>query len=293
MAASSGPEPAGVERLRREVARRLGKEVVRYRYTPGGWTVSVRGVLTLAGGGTVFAKIGDVPDTARALRDEIEVHRLLGPRPFIPRVVLAEPDVPLLVLEDLDHADHVPPWTARTLDEYQRLCDEIGATEAPAGLIPLETEIVGDAWEAVAADPTAARRVLSAAWLEGALPALVAAQRQARAEGSSLVHTDLRSDNLLFLPDRPIAVDWNLVRRGDPRWDRHLTAHSIAMEGGGTVDEVLPDADPAIITWLAGYFAARAGLPPPEGAPQVRGFQQAQLEVVLPWACRLLGLEPP
>jgi hypothetical protein len=42
--------------------------------------------------------------------------------------------------------------------------------------------------------------------------------------------------------------------------------------------------------YVAGFFAALAGLPPPEGAPRVRGFQLAQLEVALPWACRTLGL---
>jgi hypothetical protein len=37
---------------------------------------------------------------------------------------------------------------------------------------------------------------------------------------------------------------------------------------------------------VAGFFAAGAGLPPPEGAPLVR----AQLEVALPWACTVVGL---
>jgi hypothetical protein len=293
MEASSGPEGRGVARIRREVARLLGTEVTAYQFTPGGWSVSVRGVLTLAGGQTVFAKLGDVPDTAHALRDEIAVYRSLGRRPFLPRLVAEDHDVPLLVIEDLSGATRVPPWTAATLNDYRRLCAELGSTPAPASLIRLETETEGDAWERVAADPIPASRVLPATWLERNLPALLAAQRQARAAGSSLVHTDLRSDNLLFLPDRPMAVDWNLVRRGDARWDRHLTAHTIAMEGGGTVDELLPDADPAIVAWLAGFFASRAGLPPPEGAPRVRGFQRAQLDVVLPWACRLLGLAAP
>jgi hypothetical protein len=35
--------------------------------------------------------------------------------------------------------------------------------------------------------------------------------------------------------------------------------------------------------------ATLSGLPPPEGAPAVRGFQLAQLEIALPWACRVLG----
>ena len=293
MEASSGPEPAAVARLRRDVARLLGTEVTGYRYTPGGWSVSVRGVLTLADGRTVFAKLGDVPDTARAVRDEIAAYRLLGRHPFMPRLVAEDSAAPLLVIEDLSRARRVPPWTVPTLADFRRLCEELGATPAPPGLISLDTEVRGDGWERVAADPTPARRVLSATWLELNLPLLLAAQRRARAVGSSLVHTDLRSDNLLFLSDRAIAIDWNLARRGDPRWDPHLTAHTIAMEGGGTVDELLPDADPAIVAWLAGFFASRAGLPPPAGAPKVRGFQRAQLDVVLPWACRLLDLPPP
>lgn len=264
-----------------------------YRYTPGGWSISARGVVTLADGRTVFAKLGDVPDTVLALRDEIANYRLLGSRPFMPRLIAADAGVPLLILEDLSDAARVPPWTPRALDGYRRLCDELAATAPPAALHPLEGLIEGDAWERVAADTEPARRVIPAVWLEQNLPALLGAQRRARAEGSSLVHTDLRSDNLVVLPDRALAVDWNHARRGNAKWDHHLTAHTIAMEGGGCVDELLPDPDPAILAWLAGYFASRAGLPPPEGAPLVRGFQRAQLEVVLPWVCRLLNLPPP
>jgi hypothetical protein len=44
---------------------------------------------------------------------------------------------------------------------------------------------------------------------------------------------------------------------------------------------------------VAGFFAARAGLPAPEGAPTVREFQLRQLEVALPWAARELGQAPP
>lgn len=282
-----------MDRLRTEVGRLLKSRVVDYRYTPGGWSVSVRGVLRLAGGDTVFAKLGDVPDTASAIRDEIGVYRLLGPRPFVPRLIAADPRVPLLVIEDLSHAHRVPPWTAHALRDYRRLCEELASTPAPAGLRALKSDVEGEGWERVAADPAPAAQVLTPAWLERNLHELQEAQRRAHAEGSSLVHTDLRSDNLLFLPDRPIALDWNLSRAGDARWDRHLSAHTIAMEGGGRLEELLPDPDPAILAWLAGFFASRAGLPPPEGAPQVRGFQRAQLEVVLPWACRLLGLPPP
>jgi hypothetical protein len=41
---------------------------------------------------------------------------------------------------------------------------------------------------------------------------------------------------------------------------------------------------------LAGFFASRAGLPPPPTAPGVRAFQFAQARVAIPWALRELGL---
>ncbi|MBO0708150.1 MAG: hypothetical protein J2P44_07280, partial [Candidatus Dormibacteraeota bacterium] len=165
MAASSGPEPSAVARLRTEVGRLLGGQVGEYRYTPGGWSVSVRGVLTLGDGRTVFAKLGDVPDTAGALRDEIGVYRLLAPRPFMPRLIAADPEVPVLVLEDLSQALRVPPWTARSLHDYRRLCEELASTPAPAGVRDLQSWIEGDGWEDVATDPRPAMHVLAPAWL--------------------------------------------------------------------------------------------------------------------------------
>jgi hypothetical protein len=62
------------------------------------------------------------------------------------------------------------------------------------------------------------------------------------------------------------------------------------MEGGPGAATQAPDADPGIVVWVAGFLAAHVGLPPPRGAPRVRGFQRAQLEIVLPWACRLLRI---
>jgi hypothetical protein len=54
----------------------------------------------------------------------------------------------------------------------------------------------------------------------------------------------------------------------------------------------LPDA-PEVAAWVAGFFAARAGLPVIPDAPRVRVVQRQQLETALPWAARALGLPPP
>ena len=49
----------------------------------------------------------------------------------------------------------------------------------------------------------------SAAWLVHTIPALVAAEAGAQLVGEELVHCDVRSDNLCFVGDRVVFVDWN------------------------------------------------------------------------------------
>ncbi|MGH7922577.1 MAG: phosphotransferase [Candidatus Dormibacteraceae bacterium] len=283
----------GPRRLIEAVERLVGSRVVGVQPRSGGWSVSVRGVVELADGRHLFAKLGDVPDTAAAVSAEIGVYRMLGARPYLPKLVAADPAIPLLVIEDLGAAIWPPPWTPALLAAFDRLCEELAATTAPAALPALPETVAGEAWERVAVDPAPAGRVIAPGWIERHLAALLTAQRRARAEGTSVVHGDLRSDNLAFSSGRAIAVDWNLARRGDGRWNRLLAAHTIHLEGGGSLDRLAPGADSGIVTWLAGFFASRVGLPAPQGAPRVRPFQLAQLRVVLPWACSLLGLEPP
>ncbi|HEY4028343.1 MAG TPA: phosphotransferase [Candidatus Dormibacteraeota bacterium] len=289
-------EQAAVATLRGHVARLLGVPVTGWRPVSGGWSVALKGVVELAGGRTVFAKLGDIPDTMAALRAECGVYELLS-APFVPRLLAADPTVPVLVIEDLSAATWPPPWTPELLAGLDALFAQLAATRAPAGLQPLGDRVrqLG-AWELVAADPgpLLAAGLVAAGWLDRCLPALLAAERAAPTAGDRLVHLDVRSDNVCFRGDgRAMLVDWNGAVAGDPRWDRLLMLPTIQLEGGPPVRELAHHPDPGIVAWLAGFFAARAGLPPPAGAPRVRGFQRAQLEIALPWAADLLGLPAP
>jgi len=124
------------------------------------------------------------------------------------------------------------------------------------------------------------------------LPALLEASRPGMLEGDALLHFDVRSDNLCIRGDRAVLVDWNLACVGNPAFDVAFWLPSLTLENGPQPDELADDcADVnAFAAVVAGFFAARAGLPPPPGAPAVRAFQLAQLEVALPWAIRVLGL---
>jgi len=282
--------------LARHVERLLGRRVrVVQPVTRGGWSIALRAICELEDGQTVFAKMGNVPDTSAAIRTECAIYPLID-GPFVPHLLAADPAVPVLVIEDLSAATWPPPWTPPLLAGLENLFLRLTATVADPRLPTLGERLrEWGAWERVAVEPNPllASGAVGAAWLDKHLQELLEAQKGASVEGDRLLHLDVRSDNLCFRDGGALLVDWNHAVRGDPRWDRLLMLQTIELEGGPRAEAQAPDADPAIITWLAGFFAARVGLPPPEGAPPVRGFQRAQLDVVLPWACRLLDIRPP
>jgi aminoglycoside phosphotransferase (APT) family kinase protein len=147
-------------------------------------------------------------------------------------------------------------------------------------------------WHDVARDPGPflSLGLVTREWLDAALPALLDASDRTLVAGDSVVHCDVRSDNLCLRDGRAVLFDWNHARIGNPAFDVAFWLPSLKLEGGPDPHEIGVDELAALV---AGFFAAHAGLPPPEGAPLVRGFQRAQLEVALPWACMVLGLPSP
>ncbi len=111
-------------------------------------------------------------------------------------------------------------------------------TPAPAG-IPLIGERLQDSfvgWRRLAAahaagdddlaglDPWAARHLDRLADLEAGWPRAT--------EGATLLHSDLRADNLLLTPTRVVAVDWPWACVGAAWVDLLLLLPSVTMQGG-------------------------------------------------------------
>ena len=86
-------------------------------------------------------------------------------------------------------------------------------------------------------------------------------------------------------------VDWNGACIGNTAFDLAFWLPSLALELGRWPSELgnLPEVR-EFAAYLAGFFAARAGLPAPATAPQVREFQQSQLRTSLQWAIETLDL---
>lgn len=204
-----------------------------------------------------------------------------------------EAELPLLALEDLSAAHWPPPWSPVTVAAVLATLDAVAATRPPPGLGRLADDPPAG-WDEVQRDPSAFLRLglCSARWLDEALPALLEESAPSLLAGDALLHFDVRSDNLCIRDGKALLVDWNLACVGAAGFDVAFWLPSLALERGPTPAEI-ERARPEVAAFaplVAGFFAARAGLPSPAGAPAVRGFQLAQLEVALPWAVRALGL---
>lgn len=274
------------------LAARLGARPLG-RVAGGGYTLMERWLVELPDGARVFAKLAVDEPTAGFLRDEHRVYSQLE-APFMPRFLAwhDDGDLPILVLEDLSAAHWPPPWRPGDVELVFAALDDVHAASPPAGLDELAWDDL-HTWRHVEDEPEGflGLGLCSAAWLDAALPDLLAASERCDLGGEALLHLDVRSDNICLRDGLAVLVDWNWASVGNPIVDVAFWLPSLYMEGGPPPTEVLPDAG-EVTAVVSGFFAPIAARPPPAGAPDVRALQLAQLKVALPWAIDALGLPP-
>lgn len=283
----------GVAALRDRVAALLG-------WAPDEWIACDRGYTPAARfivrgrGRAAFIKAATTAMTAELLNREIAVYRRLHGL-FMPTLIAADPDpdASILIIEDLGTAAWPPPWTDASVAAAIAAIDALHASDAPLGPYVGVHGALGFGWATVADDPQPflSTGIASADWLERALPALIEAEAACDLTGNAPCHWDLRSDNLCVTPAGVRLIDWAEACQSNPALDTGFWLPSLAFEGGPPPEAILPDA-PAIAAWVAGFFAARAGLPMIPNAPGVRRVQMEQLSTALPWAIRALKLAP-
>lgn len=276
----------------------LGSTVVATTTVHRGYTPQIRQLVRLADGRSVFVKQAVDEETTTWLRRErLMYESLTGPFRAAMLGWLDEP-VATLILEDLSEAAWPPPWRERTVEQVLSALQAVAAHPPPA-VLPRLTN-AGDAaagWPAVADDPSEflALELCTSSWLDDALPVLMAADAAAPVSGDALLHGDVRSDNLCMRGGSAVLVDWNLAAVGNPLVDIAFWLPSLAAEGGPEPQGFPVAVGPELAAHVAGFFAARAGKPPPPNSagPRARAVQLEQLRAALPWAAHELGLPPP
>ena len=206
-----------------------------------------------------------------------------------------------LVAEDAAGRQPELPWRDRELDAVLATLDQLADVLTPAPVtVPtlseyLRTDFTG--WRALSRVPHDDR---VDPWSRARLPELAALEATwtAHAAGETLLHADIRADNLLIASGGVMVVDWPHACRGAAFTDLVAFAPSVAMQGGPEPAALLArsragravsrDALAAFVCALAGYFTERSLRPPPPGLPTVRRFQAAQGEIARRWLATLL-----
>ena len=253
-----------------------------------GYSVNEHWTVGFADGSRAFVKEAHLAAHPEWLRQEYRVYQAVS-GPFMPECLAFEDgDRPLLVLEELMPAHWPPPWRPGDVDAVRSALREVAAAEV-RGELPRVADAGWPGWSDVAADPEPflGLGLVPADWLDRHLQTLVDAEESAPVGGDALIHADVRSDNLCIRDGRAVLVDWNHARIGNADLDVAFWLPSLRLESGPPPHHFGVDGLAVVVS---GFFAAHAGLPPPAGAPTVRGFQRAQLEIALPWTCAALGL---
>jgi len=304
------------ERVRSAVEQWAGSAVLAAISQRSGFSPGVAARLRLADGQRLFVKaIGPVPnpDSPAMHRREARIVAALPDNVAVPRLrwFFDEGERGWVVLIFDEVAGHHPaqPWRQ---DELDRVLDGLATLANLLTPSPLPLTTVGTAADAVArqlcgwqrlrdaADCSADREKLDA-WSRRHLDAL--ADLEARAPqavaGETLLHFDVRADNLLLAPDNVWFFDWPHARTGAAWLDVVGFAPSVSMQGGPPPEDLIarfpaartadPDAITAAIATVAGYFTRGALQPPPPGLPTVRAFQAAQGVVAREWLAERTG----
>jgi hypothetical protein len=259
--------------------------------------------------GAIFVKAvgaGLNPESPEFHRREAVVSAALPRTPQLPQLldVYDDGDWVALAFEAVDGRPPAHPWDEHELRAAVQALDALHDSLTPnpvEGVEPAATRLAGllGGWAALASlhRPPTGLDEWSGHHLDG-LATLESGWRGAVA-GTTLLHGDVRADNLLVTDDGVVFVDWPQACVGLPAFDYVAWAPSVQLEGGPTPEDLLAlstapwgadrDALAVLVAAVTGFFVERSLQPPPPGLPTLRAFQAAQGAVALDWLRRLTG----
>lgn len=222
------------------------------------------------------------------------------PVPWL-RDIYDDGDWVALIFDEIDGRMPHEPW--RT-DELERVVEAVIRLSTSLTPCPLDdvrpaaeeihAEMLGYRWLATDPpddlDPWERRHLEQLAELaESALK---------HVNGDTLVHFDLRADNILLTDERVWLVDWPWAIRGAAWIDLVMLLKNAAFHGhdpepyverNPLIATVDPDHVTSFLAGLAGFFGAYSRRPAPPGLPTLRTFQRAQHVTTLAWVRRRTG----
>ena len=284
------------EAVRSRAEEIIGDRVVSAESQAGGFSPGTADRVVTDSGRRAFVKAVTPAINTRSAelaRQEMHITAALPEHAPVPRMLggFDDGEWVVLILEDVDGANPRTPWVESEIDAAVTALAELAAavTPSPVSGAPAAVDAVADdfaGWHKIAAEPPADLDP----WLAERLDDLRAAADRglaAVATGDTLVHFDIRADNMLIRRDgRVVIVDWPWGCVG-PAWlDRLLLGLDVLVKGGDPA-RVFEGIDPGVVTdviaGIDGMFEYICRLPPPPGIPTVRAFQRAAADAIRPW----------
>ena len=295
--------------VRDSIAEAVGAEIGVAHNQSGGFSPGLAARCELVGGGRVFIKAVSPeqnPQACRIHRREAEIAAQLPPWVPAPRLRHVVDDGRWVALVFDDVPGHPPrePWTLEELDVVMPAVRSLGESLTPAPVAGLQSVVekhrpIFAGFRRLAAgdgDPAGLP-----ARARGELARLAAIEEgwEAAAVGDTMLHADLRADNVLIGEDGAVTfVDWPWGCVGRSFIDPLFMLPSIGLAGGpdpaavaeryGLFDDVADDDLLAVLVALTGFFFRASIDPAPPGIPALPAFQAAQGEVALRWVWTLL-----
>ena len=297
--------------LRGAIEQICGSAVVQARTQPGGFSPGVAARVRCTDGTRHFVKAvsADANPLSPAMhRREGQVLAALDsviaardlPVPRLRGMVDREPWV-ALVTDDVAGQPPALPWVSAELVQVMAALERLAQALTPAPIsVPALGESLGEAftgWRTLAKAGGAAGLDR---WSLARLDDLAALEETwvGRSAGETLLHTDIRADNLLLTGDRVVVVDWPGACRGAAFVEPVLFAPSVAMQGGPELPDLLAlsnagrsagwQALAAVLCAVAGYLTYGSLQPPPPGLPTVRAFQAGQGHIARRWLAEFI-----
>ncbi|NYI05340.1 phosphotransferase [Allostreptomyces psammosilenae] len=253
------------------VQEQAGTQVLEARTTAGGLTSGVATLASMADGQRLFIKAArEDDDTAELCRAEARAASALPVAVPAPRLRRhAEMDGwTVLVFDAVDgrHPSLAPssldlPVVLSTVAGLSDLLTPCPLQQAPAVGDDLAADFTG--WQHIASTPPSDLDP----WAQRHLEQLVELEQQSllALDGSTMLHTDLRADNLLVSGDQAWIVDWSWAVRGAAWLDAAFLLPQLVLAGhtaasAETAMRAIPAWREADSTAITAFAAGLTGL---------------------------------
>lgn len=259
----------------------------------GGYTTAQRWLATMEDGRELFIKNATDSFTAKQLRVEYRICNEVQAS-FMPKVVgWFEGTLPVFVRENVDGV-WPPPWDESLVSSFTELLTGLASYRTTAALPTAEQMQQLGRWRVLSESPDSYKTLqdLPGEWLREIFPTLLKLESSAVLGGESLIHFDLRGENICFTNQGIKIIDWDHAACGNPAIDRAMWRINLYIEGGPPPwHEDFTDIP--VVAVLCGFFAYESSLSAPVSInPKIIDLQKRQFGVSLDWLTRIAKLPP-